>query len=199
MLRETMGKIEDKKEQKRLAILDAAKENFLLEGYVRASMDRIAKEAKVTKQTVYRYFPSKVDLFKATLIHMGKDFDDSFTRELEKPDKEEALIGFATAFIRTHLSEGHLKTYRLLIAESGSAPEIVQAFFSVGTNETMAMLKDFFVSRLDVKDPDAAIQLWTAMLLAFREDALMTGQKPDEATIQAHARMATHFLLKGLA
>ncbi|WP_315983576.1 helix-turn-helix domain-containing protein [Aliamphritea spongicola] len=52
--------------------MQAAQEVFLSEGFVQAGMDKIAAQAQVTKQTVYRYFPSKTELFKATLQYMGK-------------------------------------------------------------------------------------------------------------------------------
>ena len=51
-----MSKIEKNKEKKRQAILKAAQENFLAEGYILANMDNIARVAKITKQTLYRYF-----------------------------------------------------------------------------------------------------------------------------------------------
>ena len=52
-----MSKIEQNREKKKQAILVAAKEVFLLEGYTSASMDVIAAKASITKQTLYRYFP----------------------------------------------------------------------------------------------------------------------------------------------
>ena len=90
-----MSKIEQNKEKKRLAILKAAKEIFLAEGYVQTSMDRVASEAKMTKQTLYRYFSSKDVLFEATLRQMGSQTDDKLVVHLQHADTRQALLGFA--------------------------------------------------------------------------------------------------------
>ena len=49
-----------KKEQ----IVEAARKLFTKYGYKKVSMDEIAKEAGVTKKTVYAYFKDKDELFK---------------------------------------------------------------------------------------------------------------------------------------
>lgn len=46
-------------EAKRAAILDAAEDRFLADGYERASMDVIAARAGVSKRTVYDHFGEK--------------------------------------------------------------------------------------------------------------------------------------------
>ncbi|MBT5881739.1 MAG: helix-turn-helix transcriptional regulator, partial [Rhodospirillaceae bacterium] len=51
-------------------IIRSAESLFLQQGFGATSMDRIAEEAKVTKQTVYRYFPSKEALFAAVMQHV---------------------------------------------------------------------------------------------------------------------------------
>lgn len=45
-------------------IIETAKKLFTKYGYKRVSMDEIAKEANVTKKTIYSYFSSKEDLLK---------------------------------------------------------------------------------------------------------------------------------------
>ncbi|MBF0647033.1 helix-turn-helix transcriptional regulator [Desulfuromonas acetoxidans] len=52
-------------------MLNAAKQLFLAHGYDATSMDAVARQATVTKQMVYRYFPSKANL-SATLIQREK-------------------------------------------------------------------------------------------------------------------------------
>lgn len=194
-----MGKIEQNKERKRRAILDAAQTAFLSEGYVLASMDRIAAQAQVTKQTVYRYFPSKIDLFQATLRHMGESSEKSFLCHLENPDTKEALCGFAVGFIQAHLTKEHLDTFRLLVAESAKAPEITSTFFSVGPDETGLKLSEFFSERLGMDEPETAIRLWTAMLFAFRNGVLVGMARPSDQDIEDHAKASTEFLFAGIS
>ncbi|MEM9633327.1 MAG: TetR/AcrR family transcriptional regulator [Pseudomonadota bacterium] len=194
-----MGKIEEKKERKRRAIMSAARDVFRSEGFVLANMDRIAAEAQVTKQTVYRYFPSKIELFEATLKFMGESSEEHFMKHLENPDTRKALHEFARGFVQFHLSEEHLETFRLLVAESGKAPEITKAFFSVGPEDTGARLSRFFSERLGLSEPDKPMRLWTAMLLALRDGVLLGRARPTAREIEEHARTATDFLLAGIS
>ncbi|MTI01215.1 TetR/AcrR family transcriptional regulator [Roseibium sp. RKSG952] len=194
-----MSKQETRKEKTRQAILNASKSVFLTEGYVLASMDTIAARAQVTKQTVYRYFPSKLELFEATLRHMGPGPKADFLESLEVPDTREALIGFATGFMRSHLRQEHLDTIRLLIAEAPKAPEIVRSFFAMGPSDTKERLHEFFRKRLGVDHPEIPMRLWTAMLFAHQEAAMLGRGIPTEEELAIYAETATDYLLAGLA
>ena len=193
-----MSKLAQNKEKKRLAILAAGQQAFLSEGYVAASMDRIAAEAGVTKQTVYRYYASKLDLFQAVLKFLGERPEADFSRSLETEDTEAALLGFAQMFIRMHLSEEHLATYRLLVAESARAPELTEPFFAEGPDDTGGLLNRFFSERLGLKDPEPLVHLWTSMLLGLRDAPLLGRGHPSSAEIEIHARQACRLLLDAL-
>ncbi|MGQ9474708.1 MAG: TetR family transcriptional regulator [Actinomycetota bacterium] len=54
-------------ERRREEILDAAFRVFSSRGYRTATMDDIASEAQVSKGTCYQYFPSKEEIFVATM------------------------------------------------------------------------------------------------------------------------------------
>jgi AcrR family transcriptional regulator len=59
-------------ETRRLAILQAAKEEFVAKGFAAARMEDIAKRAGVAKGTVYLHFPDKEQLFGAVVsAHMA--------------------------------------------------------------------------------------------------------------------------------
>ncbi len=62
-----MGKREDNKRHKREALLAAGIAAFREEGYERASIERIAREAGVARGTFYLYFPDKLALFEAAV------------------------------------------------------------------------------------------------------------------------------------
>lgn len=194
-----MSKIEQNKENKKRAILQASQDVFLSDGYELASMDRIAAQAQVTKQTVYRYYPSKVDLFKATLQQMGESSVASYLAHLQESDTKKALYKFAKGFIHAHLSAEHLATFKLLVSESAKAPEITSSFFAVGPDETDVKLSDFFLERLGIKNAETTVQLWTSMLLAHRASVLIGIKRPSDRQIEKHARDATDFLLTAVS
>lgn len=69
-------------------ILLAASELFYSQGIRATGVDAIAKAAKTTKMTLYRYFPSKDDLIMAFLHKRDEDFRTWFVAQVEgKADK----------------------------------------------------------------------------------------------------------------
>ena len=56
------------KEQRRNDIIDVAEKLFFAKGYEEVSMDDIAKEIKLNKATLYRYFMSKEALFFTVVL-----------------------------------------------------------------------------------------------------------------------------------
>ncbi len=54
-------------EMKHLAIIEAAKIEFIEHGFLTANMERISQSAEVSKRTLYRHFESKEVLFVAVL------------------------------------------------------------------------------------------------------------------------------------
>lgn len=51
------------RQQRRVQVLDAAREVFVALGYHAAGMDDIAEHAGVSKPVLYQHFPSKLDLY----------------------------------------------------------------------------------------------------------------------------------------
>ena len=60
-------------EQTRQALLDAAEESFLAEGYRATSLDAVAAAARFTKGAVYRHFTDKQALFLAVFERVATD------------------------------------------------------------------------------------------------------------------------------
>src|SRR5438876_12456816 len=55
-------------DRRRQAMLAAAMEVFLRHGYLGATTDEVAARASVSKQTLYKHFPDKQQLFAATVL-----------------------------------------------------------------------------------------------------------------------------------
>lgn len=194
-----MSKIEQNREKKKQAILTSAKTIFLSEGYTSASMDNIAADAQITKQTLYRYFPSKLQLFQATLLQLGESYNCKYSEHLEVESTREAMIAFAIEFMTFHLSEEHIATHRLLIAEAAQAPELVKSFMDIGPDETDSVLKKFFEERFEHTQPNSKIDLWLGMLLAPRSSLLLGLPALSKIQIVQHATEATDVILANMS
>ena len=71
-------------ENARIAVLHAADDLLVQEGYAAVTIEGIAARAGVAKQTIYRWWPSKVDILLDTLI-------DDASRQLAIPDAGSAV------------------------------------------------------------------------------------------------------------
>ncbi|MHB1316042.1 MAG: TetR/AcrR family transcriptional regulator [Christensenellales bacterium] len=67
-MKEIQSKRESNKAQKKASFLDAAERLFMQKGFENTSIDEVAKEAGMTKRTLYQYFGSKEDLFYAVAL-----------------------------------------------------------------------------------------------------------------------------------
>ncbi|WP_027178442.1 TetR/AcrR family transcriptional regulator [Maridesulfovibrio bastinii] len=70
-------------EKRRADIVAKAEELFIHNGYGKTSTDEIAAQCKISKQTLYRLFPGKIDLFAAVveshrmrMIDLSSDCDE---------------------------------------------------------------------------------------------------------------------------
>src|ERR1043165_9827735 len=81
------------------ALLAVARHAFLTSGFPGATMDAVAAAARISKQTLYRHYPSKDELF-AAVVRDWVDQGDEVMRPhvqalLDAPDVAEGLFRLA--------------------------------------------------------------------------------------------------------
>jgi len=161
-------------EAKQEIIVAAAETLFLQQGYGLTSMDKIALEAKVTKQTVYRYFSSKQILFDAVIEHHRNKNNAVYT--FDSGTVLEELTGYGGFILAFHLQTNSLGFYRLMIRE-GQDENLMKSFLSNGPNKVMqpliTFLKQYFSQH---KDIEFKAQMFMSMVLAPRNQQLMSSK-----------------------
>lgn len=162
---------ETDKHTKRAAILAAAQKVFLREGYDLASMEAIAREAEVSKQTVYNHFGGKEELFRgfvqARCEAMNRALDRDFLAGDDRP--EAVLTAFARNILDVMLSRETMHLKRLLQSEGRRHPRLAKIFYDQGPDRTAHRLADYLVEqqgkgRLTVQDPRIAAEQFVSML-----------------------------------
>ena len=106
-------------EFRRAKIVDAARSIFARKGFARGIMDEIAKEAGIAKGTIYLYFRSKKEIYKAV---MDRDMEFLNKITLERMDAAVNLEGKIRAFTLTRLENGEARKefFRIMDSESGN-------------------------------------------------------------------------------
>ncbi|MFE6281070.1 TetR/AcrR family transcriptional regulator [Streptomyces sp. NPDC057877] len=162
-------------ERKRRAIVRAAREQFLREGFG-VGMDAIAAAAGVSKVTVYNHFGSKEALFSAVIAGaLDEPLAGESSAALEKlADAEDLRAAFVEAArtwvdaVRT--DEDVAALHALVAAEGHRFPEIARAWRHHGPEghhpavaKALRALADR--GRLDIPDLEAAIvQLYSLLV-----------------------------------
>jgi TetR/AcrR family transcriptional repressor of mexJK operon len=114
-------------------VLDGARRIFLRDGFDGASVDDIAREAGVSKATLYSYFPDKRLLFTEICTSECRRQADAAEAEIDETAPVEEILTFAASRIAGFLmSDFGRNMFRLVVAESSRFPEIGRAFYKNG-------------------------------------------------------------------
>ncbi|MFZ0531207.1 MAG: TetR/AcrR family transcriptional regulator, partial [Propionicimonas sp.] len=111
---------------KRAQIAAAARTLFLAKGYAGTSMDAVTTQAGVSKQTLYSYFPTKIDLLGEIVTGELERLqpDEGRPHRLEDlADLRGVLLDFAVSFTRTLLQPDAVSLVRLVLGEAFHLPE----------------------------------------------------------------------------
>jgi TetR/AcrR family transcriptional regulator, mexJK operon transcriptional repressor len=127
-----MPEVTGRTARKRRAIMEAATTLFLRNGYAGTSMEEIATLAAVSKQTVYKHFTYKEQLF-STIVLAGTElvsaFADAATAILrDADDLESGLRTVARRYLGTVLRPEVLQLRRMVLAEARRLPELAHAY-----------------------------------------------------------------------
>lgn len=130
------------------AILDAATAVFLKEGYARASMEKIARSASASKQTIYAIYPSKADLFAALVKRRSERLVKPVAVALFRHGEpaRKVLYRYATQVLHSVLSGEGKQLQKLLIAEASSFPDLAIAFWQNGPGLGRQLLRQYLAS-----------------------------------------------------
>ena len=114
-------------DRKRLAILQAAIEEFRGNGFEATSMDRIAATAGVSKRTVYNHFPSKDALFAEILLQLWEK-STALIDLPYRPDRplREQLLELLLQKLRMLDDANFIDLARVAIAETIHSPQRAQ-------------------------------------------------------------------------
>lgn len=193
-----VSKTERNARDKQIAILQVAEAMFLKLGYAATRMDAVASKAGVTKQTVYRYFPSKESLFAAVLEQVRGSGAEAY--RFGDGELATELNAYGDWCLRFHLQPRAVGLYRLMLME-GEQRALHQVFMETGPQRVQQPLVEFLQSRCaNLEDIPFHAQMFTAMLLAPR-NALLLGKRnpPNAAAQKEHVEKVVKLFLKTIA
>ena len=126
-------------------VLEGARRVFMADGFEGASVDEIARQAAVSKATLYSYFPDKRLLFmevaNAECARQSREALDSI--DMAAPPRE-VLDQAGHHFLRFITSTFGQQIFRICVAESDRFPELGRQFYNSGPAVMRAEMAEYF-------------------------------------------------------
>jgi AcrR family transcriptional regulator len=184
-------------------MLESATELFLRDGYDQTSIDAILERSGGSKATLYSYFPTKEDLFRAVVDGMlsgrGKE-----ARIDEHGDVRRTLTVFAVQRLNVIFSAHHRALLRLIIAERERFPDLAQLYYSRGPQRGLTVLIEYLkelkaAGRVKFDDPEETADFFVGMLMHkwYKELLLIGVPTPSDGEIVRRAERVVDRLLEG--
>ena len=190
---------------KRSAIIEAAIRLFLGEGFAATSVDMIAREAKVSKPTIYNHFADKHALFEMAFVQATDMLGAKWPvpKPVGGPPRRQ-LVRFAKHCVHCWSDETMVALNRLAIAEvtrfPGIGAMVQDRLWLPLQSEVVRILKEMPRPRPDPARANAAAR---DFLCALRTETLLprlfgTAQAPTERRRREIAEAAVEALLARL-
>jgi TetR/AcrR family transcriptional repressor of mexJK operon len=183
--------------QKQVTIVQVALELFLELGYAATSMDAVASQAGVTKQTVYRYYPSKEELLTAVMVKIRTDEPSPYV--FGDADLDTELSNFGRDLLAFHLTPSALGVYKMMLCE-GEQQSLLNPFMKAGPNRVMTPLVEFLKKRHpELEDVAFYVQMFASMVLVPRNQLIMRGKgRITRAEQETHVNKVVRLFLQGM-
>jgi TetR/AcrR family transcriptional repressor of mexJK operon len=182
---------ESRSARKRRLIMEAATELFLQNGYQGTSMDEVAAAAGVSKQTVYKHFADKEQLFNQIVLGVTATAE-RFVRVVDETlegteDLENDLRQLARRYLAAVLQPEVLQLRRLVIGEAARFPDLARRYYLQAPDRVIAALASSLQRLADrgllrVDDPQLAAGHFAFLILSIPLDRAMFSADPDLPT-----------------
>ena len=140
---------EARTEQLTNRLLEAATKLFMEKGFEATSMVEIARHAHASKETFYRYFPTKEELFREVVYSRAKLFVEEMSAVLVSHDPPaKALTSFGELMLGRILTIEATALHRILSMERERFPELRGVFHEKGPARVHAALSRYLAEQV---------------------------------------------------
>lgn len=160
--------------RKQLQVTEAARRLFMVHGFGATSMDAIAREAGVSKATLYSYFASKEALFAQLVSEECLAIQSDLHWPTLDAGLVEGLRRFAYQYVALFSRKREKYMCRIMANESTRFPDLCWHFYEIGPLATTRRLAQFL---LDAREA-GRIAFPDAMICASQFLSLIRGDLP---------------------
>lgn len=180
------------------AIMLCAEEAFMEQGYSHTSMDEVATRARISKRTIYKYFPNKRELFRSVIAEHRVRIINVSRIERDESPLNETLYKIFLADQSTGKPTRRLDIFQLAFNEAAHNPEIRDIMLEAGRRPAVLSLAEWFESQglFRGRDQEQLASILLDMVLAFvtRKDVF---EMSSEAYV-SHVKQRVDVFLDGV-
>jgi TetR/AcrR family transcriptional regulator, mexJK operon transcriptional repressor len=182
--------------RKQAQIIAAAAACFNARGWG-VSVEEIAQEAGVSKQTIYNVFGSKEALFRAVVARRVGLIAQAFSPEHDRDDPAEVLTRWARDYYENVLNPNALALLRSLVTAGDEVAGLAAEFYEEGpkrSRDTLArwLAQQHKARRLEIPDPALAAEHLQSLLLGHTQMKGFLGVPQDKMSADESARRVAY-------
>jgi AcrR family transcriptional regulator len=169
-------------------------------GFQATTMDKVAREAKISKLSIYKHFDSKEALFSAAIATRCQDFAPKSLFEGIRGTAEEQLLAVGTSLLRLLLSADVRSVETMILSDHTNRAQLSRLYYEAGPmrfiNQIEALLRQLHDRQvLSVPDPKQSARLFAALfqgvdLLTVVDFDLERAESDGEVTTYAQSAVA---------
>jgi AcrR family transcriptional regulator len=156
---------------KRDEILSIATEYFLAHGYDGASINEMARESGISKESIYRYFRSKKRLFEAVIDRELEGYHRRLRSiAQERPGSLRAqLLVVAKTLLSVVTTSRTLAMRRLIFQQASHNKDVGRHYFQIGPRHAYKQLASLFTAHAtrSALSPEQLSRYFVAIVLHF--------------------------------
>lgn len=162
-------------------VLEGARTIFLRDGFDGASVDDIAKEAGVSKATLYSYFPDKRLLFmEVAKVECARQADEAEALIDDTAPVEQVMRLAAERILDFALSDFGQRVFRICVAEADRFPGLGHEFYHSGPQLIRDRIAEFLTKAvkrgsLRIDDVPLAAEQFLQLCKADLQEKLIFG------------------------
>lgn len=156
--------------KKQLEVLTVASDYFLTHGYKGTSINAMARDSGISKESIYRYFSSKKELFEAVIARELATYRKNLQfldYETESIALDKALKRTAETLLGVVTNDRTLSLRRLIFQQVKQSPDIGEYYYQLGPEPAYRNLEKMFAAHQDETEfpPEDLAHYFVAMVL----------------------------------
>lgn len=140
-------------------LLAAAQREFAARG-VDASLEKIARDAGVAIGTLYRHFPTRLDLLMAAFQPRLQEFLDGATKALEIDDPWEGFVSYLENLFRVQAGDRGFNDFLSRRFTDNAETERIHDQMCLQIGDVLARAQDAGAARPDITQADIVNLIW---------------------------------------